>query len=93
MKVVAGVIVDGYYSKDSGIVSRWIPSCGYFVEGAGGDARSRLKRTKTMVWSDYHTSSPKLRSRWFEILETISTVITPPKVIDLPQKVKNLAPN
>ena len=34
MKVVAGVIVDGYYSKDSGIVSRWIPSCGCFLEGA-----------------------------------------------------------
>ena len=45
MKVVAGVIVDGYYSKDSGIVSRWIPSCGCFVEGAGGDASSRK------VWS------------------------------------------
>ena len=35
MKVVAGVIVDGYYRKDSGIVSMWISSCGYFVEGAG----------------------------------------------------------
>ena len=59
MKVVAGVIVDGYYSKDSGIVSRWIPSCGYFVEGAGGDARSRLKKTKTLVWSDYQYSKSK----------------------------------
>ena len=84
MKVVAGVIVDGYYRKDSGIVSRWIPSCGYFVEGAGGDARSRLKKTKTLVWSDYLTPSPKLRSRLFEILETISIVIILPKVNDLP---------
>ena len=35
MKVVAGVIVDECYSKDSGIVSRWIPSCGGLCMGPG----------------------------------------------------------
>ena len=65
---IVGSLVGGYHL---------VGVCG----GGGGDASSRLKRTKTMVWSDYHTSSPKLRSRLFEILDTISTVITPPKVI------------
>ena len=71
---IVGSLVGGYHLVDT--------------LGAGGDARSRLKKTKTLVWSDYLTSSPKLRSRLFEILDTISTVITPPKVDNLTPIIK-----
>ena len=56
MKVVAGVIVDGYYSKDSGIVSRWIPSCGYF--GGGGRCKKPIEENEDngLVWLSYFKS-------------------------------------
>ena len=55
----------------------------HLCRGGGGRCKQPIEENED-IDLDYLTPSPKLRSRLFEILETISIVIILPKVNDLP---------